>query len=867
MSIRKVCPQCGAVYGAESRFCSVDGATLVFEGPADDLVGTIVADRYHILERIGVGGMGEVFLAEHVRMKRKSALKIMREALTSDPIAVSRFHREAENASQISHPNVAAVYDFGETSSGLVYIAMEYIPGEPLSDVLAEDGALNPARVADIIAQASDALSAAHGLGILHRDLKPDNIMLGSTRWGTDLVKLVDFGISRAMASATQQFTSTGIIVGTPDYMSPEQLTGDTLDSRSDQYALGLIAFYSLTGTFPFPSGASKEALLSRLTHPPRKLADVNPAIAWPASLQLTLDRALALDVAERYAEVHEFGREFEAAISEMPSTETMERYRDALRQRFSTPTRAPSVTPSRPMPSVETTPLAPMPSVDREVALPLATTAADSSQPMPAVAASPLEEVRTRRPSRMGRLTAVGAAVALVGVVVWQIAAAREDGGAPASPVAAAESSAVPDAPPTQSAAAGSVAPTMTLDSAAATARSGVFTVYGAGQQGSAFLVDSAAGIVLTSAEFTRGGSEPRIQLDPDTRAIARVMHTDAARGVAALRIPMRHCRRCTALSLAVDSTSRLALGDSLIVPMPGARSAAGDARGAVTSDTGRTAQTSLRLPERGSGGPVLSRHRGVVAIALRRARGQTSLVSADALSALVATARRRRSAVLPNDTLVPTWPSAPVSRSVLAAALTRTDDQLAPYRVVRDGLAILAMTPQVMAWRNDRARQQISGAQVMSLNDSAQMRFVDPVQLWRYWDAYVSDRRAVVVLHVTPELAAYPSPNRRFVVDLKRGDVEDLRLYKDGVLVAPIESARIPAVVNDEAYRAQRQYVYTAGIGVYNPRDFARKADGKFPEMRVEVFDARPRRTVTLTLPEAALIAIERDLGSYQR
>jgi len=182
----------------------------VLEQPADDLVGTIVADRYHIIERIGVGGMGQVFLAEHVRMRRKSALKVMREALTSDPVAVSRFHREAENASQINHPNVAAVYDFGETANGLVYIAMEYVPGEPMSDVLEEEKYLNPARVADIIAQASDALSAAHGLGILHRDLKPDNIMLTSTRWGTDLVKLVDFGISRAMASATQHFTSTG---------------------------------------------------------------------------------------------------------------------------------------------------------------------------------------------------------------------------------------------------------------------------------------------------------------------------------------------------------------------------------------------------------------------------------------------------------------------------------------------------------------------------------------------------------------------------------------------------------------------------------------------------------------------------------
>ncbi|MGH7713661.1 MAG: serine/threonine-protein kinase, partial [Gemmatimonadaceae bacterium] len=361
MTPRKVCPQCGAVYGAESRFCSVDGATLVMEQPADDLVGTIVADRYHIIERIGLGGMGQVFLAEHVRMKRKSALKVMREALTSDPIAVSRFHREAENASQINHPNVAAVYDFGETSNGLVYIAMEYIPGESLSEIIEQEGALNPARVADIIAQAADALSAAHGLGILHRDLKPDNIMLTSTRWGTDLVKLVDFGISRAMASATQQFTSTGMIVGTPDYMSPEQLTGDAMDSRSDQYALGLIAYFALTGTLPFVVGASKDALLTRLTSAPRKLADARPDVDWPASLQATFDRVLALDAGDRYDEVHEFGRDLDAAIAEIPATETMEHYREALRQRFTTPTRAPSVTPARPMPSLERTPVYPV--------------------------------------------------------------------------------------------------------------------------------------------------------------------------------------------------------------------------------------------------------------------------------------------------------------------------------------------------------------------------------------------------------------------------------------------------------------------------------------------------------------------------
>jgi serine/threonine protein kinase len=557
------------VYGAESRFCSVDGATLVLEQPADDLVGTIVADRYHILERIGVGGMGQVFLAEHVRMKRKSALKVMREALTSDPIAVSRFHREAENASQINHPNVAAVYDFGETPNGLVYIAMEYIPGEPLSDVLEEEGALNPARVADIIAQAADALSAAHGLGILHRDLKPDNIMLTSTRWGTDLVKLVDFGISRAMASATQQFTSTGMIVGTPDYMSPEQLTGDTLDSRSDQYAQGLIAFYALTGDFPFPGGASKDALLTRLTSAPRKLADVKPEIDWPPPLQEVLDRALALDVNERYTEVHEFGREFDSAVALMPGTETMERYREALRQRFTTPTRGPLITPPRALPSIELTPVKPVPAVEESPASSEVPEAVrDTTVPQElTLGAKPPKRLSTAR-----RLTAVAASLAVIGVVVWQLA----DAGPSTPSQATVDSSAIATqtlTPPIETpatpaaAAAGMLLPALQLDSLAAMARGGVFPLYADGQTGSAFLVDSS-GIVLTSAEFARGNLEPRIQLDSNRVVVGRVISVDAARNIAALRIPIQYWGRCAVLQLASDSASRVNSGDSIVVP-----------------------------------------------------------------------------------------------------------------------------------------------------------------------------------------------------------------------------------------------------------------------------------------------------------
>ena len=852
VSLSKVCPQCGAKYGAESRFCSVDGAALVLEQPADDLVGTIVAERYHILERIGAGGMGEVFLAEHVRMRRKSALKIMREALTNDPIAVSRFHREAENASQISHPNVAAVYDFGETQSGLVYIAMEYIPGEALSDLLERERSLHAARVSDIIGQAADALSAAHALGILHRDLKPDNIMLASTRWGTDLVKLVDFGISRAMASATQQFTSTGMIVGTPDYMSPEQLTGDTLDSRSDQYALGLIAYYALTGYFPFQSGVSKDALLTRLTAAPRKLSETRPDITWPETLQAALDRALALDVNERYAEVHDFGRDFEAAIAEMPGTEEMERYREAQRQRFSTPTRGPSVTPSRPQPSLEMTPATPVAA--------LATPASLQAPPVqaPPRSAEPALGNVKGRPSLARRLTATGAALALVGLVVWQLASGTDSSATPpAQPTAAADTTPITDsAAAAVQAVTATALPPLPVDSVATLMRPGVFTVFGERQQGTAFLVDSI-GIVLTPLSLLRGVAEPRIQLEPERHVIGRVMAVDSARGVAALRIPVQHCRRCPVLPLVSDTTSKLSVGDSLAVAAAVGRGAAIDSRGTVSSADGRTA--TIRLAS--SGGPVLI-DRGVIGMALRRSANQATVVSAQALASLRSSALRRRAQVLPNDSLVPAWPARPVPPGDLERAIGRSLTETYAYKVSSDGIAVFVMTPQIMAWRQREIARQIEGQRLMSLSDSTP-RLVDPIQFWSGWDTYRNERRAVVVLHISSDQAQHGEVLGRRIVDFKHGDVAGVLLYRNNVIVQPIEFRRIPAVVNHEAYRAQNRFVPMSAIAVYRPRDLAAGAD-----LRLEVVDARRRnQTIKLALPDAVLSAIQQDLASYLR
>jgi serine/threonine-protein kinase len=230
-----------------------------------------------------------------------------------------RFNREAENASQIAHPNVAAIYDFGETSDGLIYLAMEFVDGEPLTKLLEREGALPARRTARIVEQVASALEAAHDIGIVHRDLKPDNVMITRGRDGTDLVKVVDFGIAKAMEADDQNVTKTGLAIGTPEYMSPEQLGGGVLDARTDIYSLGLVTFNMLTGHLPFPTVTSREALVVRLTEHPRKLAEVRPDATWPASLQAVLDRALAQELASRYQRVTDLGRDLTAAVQALP--------------------------------------------------------------------------------------------------------------------------------------------------------------------------------------------------------------------------------------------------------------------------------------------------------------------------------------------------------------------------------------------------------------------------------------------------------------------------------------------------------------------------------------------------------------------
>lgn len=263
--------------------------------PDDPLVGALIDDKYRILRKLGQGGMGRVYDARHEQLRGRRAIKVMHQHLRERSDLVTRFYEEARNAERAKHEHICTVYDFGE-SDGMIYIAMEYVDGEPLSAMLKREGRIAPDRVSVIIAQTAAALDSAHALKIVHRDVKPDNIMLCRRDDDRIDVKVVDFGISKALNRS--QLTSGGVdtqfgvVIGTLDYMSPEQRNGEEVDHRTDVYALGRTAVKMLFGEFPEHS-VWKEWSATR----------VSPNLAR------VLDRALA-PVGERYASAGEFSRD-----------------------------------------------------------------------------------------------------------------------------------------------------------------------------------------------------------------------------------------------------------------------------------------------------------------------------------------------------------------------------------------------------------------------------------------------------------------------------------------------------------------------------------------------------------------------------
>ncbi len=276
---RRVCPDCGNK--SDALLCPACGTRTLAERIVDDqdpLIGQIFAGRYRIESLIGRGGMGAVYQATHQTMKNVVAVKVISSAYADDLTLMKRFHREAKAASMLSHPHTIRVFDFGQTDHGDVYMVMEYLEGRALAKALKQDGAFPPSRTLKIAMDISQSLAEAHGVSLVHRDLKPDNIYLIPTHGDPDFVKVLDFGLAKNVGPAGESaMTKTGMLVGTPHYMSPEQAMGGRgLTSASDIYSLGVIMFELLSGRKPFMAPSDMEILVAHVRGPvPDLPADV----------------------------------------------------------------------------------------------------------------------------------------------------------------------------------------------------------------------------------------------------------------------------------------------------------------------------------------------------------------------------------------------------------------------------------------------------------------------------------------------------------------------------------------------------------------------------------------------------------------
>ena len=312
----KVCPLCGKEYSDTSTLCPLDAAVL--ERPNDPLVGQTLADKYFIEKLIKSGGMGSVYEGKHVLMDKRVAIKVLRPSLALDDHVVARFSREAKAASRISHPHAVTVTDFGEDENGVVFLVMEYLDGRTLKDIIKSEGPMPLPRVVEIIRQVGGALDAAHTQGVVHRDLKSDNIMLSQTNGG-DWAKVLDFGIAKIQqpeGARDIDITAPNLVIGTPQYMSPEQCSqAEAIDARSDVYSLGIIAFEMLTGHVPFRGESPTVIMMQQVQDAPPSVIEARPEL--PAAMGRVIEKSLAKQPADRYQTAGEFVAAFTSAASE----------------------------------------------------------------------------------------------------------------------------------------------------------------------------------------------------------------------------------------------------------------------------------------------------------------------------------------------------------------------------------------------------------------------------------------------------------------------------------------------------------------------------------------------------------------------
>ncbi|MBX3174359.1 MAG: protein kinase [Gemmatimonadaceae bacterium] len=334
------CPACGTEYGDEARFCTKDGTRLAAGNTARatamrnpdapvsaaappsktvtshaNMTGQVLDRRYAIVKKVGEGGMSYVYLARDVSSNERYAIKILSPTLSKDENAMARLRREAALGIRLAHPNVCHIMRMGETEDGLVYIVMPFVEGEILSDRNYRVGKTTLEDTATFITQIADGLHVAHKLGIVHRDLKPENIMICKKADGVEFAVVMDFGLAKEKKAGgeLQKLTATGIILGTPEFMSPEQLRGKPLDPRTDIYSLSLMTYEMLTAKLPFEGSNQQAMMIARLRAEPIPARNRRPEI--PEAVDAVLLKGMAREANERYATAPEFAAALRAAI------------------------------------------------------------------------------------------------------------------------------------------------------------------------------------------------------------------------------------------------------------------------------------------------------------------------------------------------------------------------------------------------------------------------------------------------------------------------------------------------------------------------------------------------------------------------
>lgn len=305
----KLCLVCNFQFSDEQEICPKDYSKLVPLGK-DQLLGKVIQDRYRIENVIAKGSMGVVYKATHELIGRQVAVKVLHAYLVADEESLKRFQKEAKAASRLNHPNITTMYDYGVLSTGQPYIVMDLLKGSTLGDVLKDRDYLPLEEALVIFHQVCDALSEAHKRGVVHRDIKPDNIVLEYTDKGVN-VKVVDFGIAKFLQQQDNdtigKITKTGTVCGSPTYMSPEQCDDNKVDQRSDIYSLGVVLYETITGKVPFSGQDIYNVMTMHVKDPVPPLRQIRPDITYPPHLEAVIDKVLAKTPEARYQTVDEF--------------------------------------------------------------------------------------------------------------------------------------------------------------------------------------------------------------------------------------------------------------------------------------------------------------------------------------------------------------------------------------------------------------------------------------------------------------------------------------------------------------------------------------------------------------------------------